>query len=369
MQDRRFLNTILFILAVSALYFMFIRVRDYSAKSLELDKIVTEDLYKNGVTEKGLFREVRDVERRGRKRYLHITKEIYVTSSFPLRKYAVLLEDRLKKAGFRLFKSDFYVEKAASFLKVEISYRRLMIYSLILKRGLSDDMPAYVAGGANDKRLAIVIDDWGYNMKNLDTLISISRPITAAILPNLRYSAKIADKAYANNIECILHLPLESHDSAYAKPEQDTINTGMKNGEVERLLDKAIASVPHIKGVSNHMGSKATEDEGLMRSIFNDLKKRKLYFLDSLVINKSVCQEISREAGIRFAKRDTFLDNEDDADYIKAQIDEAVKHAEENGSAVAIGHARPLTLSAIKDKIGEIEARGVRLVFLSELVK
>src|SRR3989338_8265922 len=72
-------------------------------------------------------------------------------------------------------------------------------------------------------KVAIVMDDFGYNMNNLDEFFSIKRPITLSILPNLTYSTKIAQLGRTNGYEVILHLPLEPHREDIPE-EVDTIN-------------------------------------------------------------------------------------------------------------------------------------------------
>jgi len=52
----------------------------------------------------------------------------------------------------------------------------------------------------------------------------------------------------------------------------------MDKAKVTRLLDEAFASVPYAQGISNHMGSKATEDERLMRTVLDYLKRKKGLF-------------------------------------------------------------------------------------------
>ncbi|NQV04511.1 MAG: hypothetical protein HQ532_03335 [Candidatus Omnitrophica bacterium] len=48
--------------------------------------------------------------------------------------------------------------------------------------------------------VAFVIDDWGYNKRNIDLALEIDRPLTISILPNLRYSKYVAEEfAKANN--------------------------------------------------------------------------------------------------------------------------------------------------------------------------
>lgn len=224
-------------------------------------------------------------------------------------------------------------------------------------------------------RLAFIIDDWGYNNKNVDSLLAIKRPVTAAILPSLRYSREIADKIKEKNdlYDIILHLPLESKSNRAA--ERDTIRTSMSDNEVITLLEKGLESVPGAIGVSNHQGSKATQDKRIMSLILGELKKRKLFFLNSVTAPDSVCSDIAEGLGVKYAERDVFLDLTDQTDvkhfeaYIKKQIRELAEIALSNKTAIGIGHTRSATLKVIKELIPELEGQGIEIVPLKELVR
>ena len=74
-------------------------------------------------------------------------------------------------------------------------------------------------------KIAIVIDDLGYSLNNLDILKQIKPPITVAVLPNLEYSVNIAKNMHRLGFEVILHLPLEPLGGQGL--EEDTILTSM----------------------------------------------------------------------------------------------------------------------------------------------
>jgi len=217
-------------------------------------------------------------------------------------------------------------------------------------------------------KAAIVLDDWGYNKKNLLALLGIKKPVTISVLPNLPYSKTIAETAHENLIEVILHLPLEAYDKT-KRPEKDTICVGMSSKEVLLRLEKGINSVPYAGGVSNHTGSKATENYELMKIILNSLKKKNLFFLDSLVTNNSVCEKAARDTGVRFAKRSVFLDNQNNLQYITNQLRQVIAEAKLNKTAVGIGHDRPLTIKVINQMLREFQREGVELIYLSEVVR
>ena len=222
--------------------------------------------------------------------------------------------------------------------------------------------------------IAIVIDDWGYNLNNLPALYSIKKPITLAILPNLKYSTKIAQEADKKKYETILHLPLESKSNR--NPELLTIRCNMEDKEIMRKFDLSLQSVPGVSGVSNHQGSKATENSSVMRVVLGQIKNINLFFLDSVTSGKSVCKKISETMDLRYAERDVFLDLPSSAydkknvsDYIRTQLYKLAKVGLKKGYAIGIGHDREVTLKVLKETIPELEKMGVRVVHVSDIIK
>ncbi|MDD5173935.1 MAG: divergent polysaccharide deacetylase family protein [Candidatus Omnitrophica bacterium] len=217
-------------------------------------------------------------------------------------------------------------------------------------------------------KVAIVIDDFGYNMNNIDRLLAIKKAVTFSVLPNLPYSKKIASLASSKGYEVILHLPLESVDSS-APAEIDTIKTDMGEKDISAVLEKDIASVPGLSGVSNHQGSKATEDKRCMSIVLSGLKKRSLYFFDSLVTDKSVCRMAAARWKVPYAKRDIFLDNENNPEYIEKQMLSLRKMAFKYGSVIAVCHDRKNTIAVLSKMMPELAEEGIQFVYLSEMVK
>ena len=219
-------------------------------------------------------------------------------------------------------------------------------------------------------KIAIVLDDWGYNLNNLETLERIRQPLTLAVLPHLVYSQRIGDFAIKIGKELILHLPLEpKRKNDYLGWEKTTITVDMSDEKIKEILFEALESLEGVKGVSNHMGSRATEDERVMGIIFKELKKRDLYFLDNRVTANSICEKLANKLSLKFISRDIFLDNEKNADYIKIQLKKLKALALNKGKVVGVGHSYSLTLKVLEEEIPKIEKEGFEFVFLSELIK
>jgi polysaccharide deacetylase 2 family uncharacterized protein YibQ len=229
-------------------------------------------------------------------------------------------------------------------------------------------VPVTVGKPARAVKIAIVIDDFGYTMNNLPAFFDINESITFSILPNLRHSSDVAAAAREHGDEVILHMPMESHRKD-AKEEEGTLKPGDSKKVVDERLAKAIETVPGLKGLSNHQGSRATEDKELMTEVLTYLKKHNLFFFDSLTSDKSVCHEVAETIGIPFAKRDIFLDNSNKVGSIEIELADLEKLALKRGRAIAICHDRKNTAIALAEMMPQMVKDGVEFVYLSEMEK
>jgi polysaccharide deacetylase 2 family uncharacterized protein YibQ len=222
-------------------------------------------------------------------------------------------------------------------------------------------VPAQIKG-----RIAIVVDDWGYNLNNVAALKQIRYPLTLAVLPNLGYSKEVSRQAHALGFEIILHLPMEPSEKR--RLENNTIMISMEENAIDKILSEDLDAILYAKGVSNHMGSGATKDVRTMTFLFKELKRKGLYFLDSYVSSDSICYDLSRQMRLGFAKRDVFIDNTLEPEYIKAQINKLKTKARFYGQAIGIGHDRRSTLQVLEEVMPQLEKEGYKFVYVSELV-
>ena len=217
-------------------------------------------------------------------------------------------------------------------------------------------------------KIVLVLDDWGYSLKNKSFITDNDFHVTLSILPFKPYSTQIAQGAHAKDKDVIVHMPMEPHNKENYSLEEHTLLTSMDKATVDRLLDAAFESVPFAKGISNHMGSKATEDPVLMSTVLLYLKNKNRFFLDSFVTTKTVCRGLARKMNVGFAQRDVFIDNDNDASAIREQVLKLAQKAKKAGVAVGIGHDRPVTISVLKELIPQLEQEGYQFINLSEII-
>ncbi len=224
-----------------------------------------------------------------------------------------------------------------------------------------------------ESRLAIVIDDLGYDRAAAEAVFRIELPLTLAVLPHLPYSAATAEEAYRRGFPVLLHLPMESAEPG-AKRESIELHAGMTQEEAARMVAAMLETVPHAVGVNNHQGSRATADPALMAALMPVLRERGLFFIDSRTTAESQAYRLARHAGVPAAYRTVFLDDTPARpsrarEATLRQLHLAVDEARRQGWAIAIGHPHPSTLEALREFLPGLEAQGVQLVFVSELVR
>lgn len=217
-------------------------------------------------------------------------------------------------------------------------------------------------------RMAIILDDWGENIALTRQAVDIGRPLTLSILPHLKYSGQIAELAHKNGLGVMLHMPMEPK-KARERMAPQTILTTTPDADVVRFLNEALADIPHVEGVNNHTGSKTTSDRRVMKLVLGRLKELDLFFVDSVVTVETVGPEVAKETGIRFTKRNVFIDNKLERNAILAELERAKDLAIKNGQVVVIGHDKKKTLAAIKEAVPQLEKAGVRLVLVKDLAK
>ena len=218
--------------------------------------------------------------------------------------------------------------------------------------------------------IAIVIDDLGQDLKPAQEILALPDRLTLAVMPRLPLSKKIAEMAHQSGREVLVHIPMEAKDRGGRREAAGMLRADMTPMEFITILNENLDSVPGAAGVNNHEGSALTENREAMTFLMSELKKRNLFFLDSMTNNKSEAYAVAKEFGLRSARRDVFLDNDSDSpSSIRKQLDELTRLAKQHGSAIGIGHPHPATITALRTWLATIEEQGIEIVPVSALVK
>ncbi len=224
------------------------------------------------------------------------------------------------------------------------------------------------AGGEPRARVAIIFDDAGATLAQLDPILALGRPVTIAVLPGLPASQAVAARAAAAGLQVLLHLPLEAEETWRALGPGG-ITTDMETEAIKTQVRAALDGIPGAAGVSGHMGSRATADRRVMAAVLAVVRERGLFFVDSRTTTRSVALDVARELSIPAAARVVFLDNEDDPVYIARQLRQLITLAKMRGEAIGIGHVQKVTADVLRALLPEFERAGIVLVPVSSLVR
>lgn len=220
---------------------------------------------------------------------------------------------------------------------------------------------------AEPARLAIIIDDLGNDYAAAQRVLQLPPQITLAILPRLHYSRRIAEQAHRNGHEIMLHQPMSSLSYKAMGPGGLTLLHTL--ADIDAVLQANLASVPHVSGVNNHMGSLMTRDPDSMRWLMSALRRQgDLFFVDSRTDPGTQAERVARENGVKSARRDVFLDNDSDKQAIRAQFEQAYRLARERGSAIVIGHPYPQTLAVTREQMARWPELGIVLTPVSQVI-
>lgn len=229
-------------------------------------------------------------------------------------------------------------------------------------------------------RLAIVIDDLGYQVEPIERLLRIRAPLTFAVMPGRPFSRQCAGLVVREGRELILHQPMEAlvhaanGAAAYGEfgggapdPGPGAVYLKMSAETVTATVEANLSAFPEVVGMNNHMGSAFTRSASQMEAALRPLVARGLYFLDSRTIGDSAAYAVAGRLGLRAARRDVFLDDTIDSARIAAQLREVAALARSEGRALAIGHPHPETVGVLEREIPKLLESGIRLVYAGVL--
>jgi polysaccharide deacetylase 2 family uncharacterized protein YibQ len=216
-------------------------------------------------------------------------------------------------------------------------------------------------------RVAIIIDDLGYDENIASAFLALDGVMSFSVLPRSPFQKSIASTIHHTGRDVLVHLPMEPMEYPEVDPGPGALLSSMAPDDLLDQLRKNLDAVPIAIGVNNHMGSWLTQDPPRMRQIFTILKKRNLFFIDSLTSPSSCCQRAAHLLRLKFAQRQVFLDHDQDPNAIRFQIKRLISIARKNGKAIGIAHPYPNTCEVLSDELPNIKKR-VELVRVSDLV-
>lgn len=226
-------------------------------------------------------------------------------------------------------------------------------------------------------KLAIVIDDCGYNTDLARVATSMGYPVTLAVIPYTPYATETARIAKASGNTLFLHFPMQPQSYPSFDPGKGALLVNMPEQIIASVTRADVDSLGvAIDGANNHTGSAFTEDMGKMTQALGYLKNYTSRFLDSRTTGGSQAYAACRKVGMRCGANSLFLDNESPnvtsdggkESHVHDELMLAGKMALSRGGVIVIGHLRKTTVAAFPAALAELERMGVKIVPVTQLM-
>lgn len=215
-------------------------------------------------------------------------------------------------------------------------------------------------------RMVLIIDDMGYNQVRGERALALPGAVTYSMLPFTPYARQFAEQAHLLGREVMLHAPMANVADKALGP--GALTADMDKQRLQSTLRAALASVPHVSGMNNHMGSRLTRMPQPMQWVIDEVKAHKLYFIDSVTTLDTVGWKTARANNVPYLRRHVFLDHVIEPAFIARQFEAALSVADKYGYVVVIGHPHDETLTFLHQALPDLAQRGVRLVPASTIV-
>lgn len=230
--------------------------------------------------------------------------------------------------------------------------------------------PAPEAVASGRPMISVIVTGLGINEQgSLDAIDQLPDETTLAFAPYGKTLTTTVAAARAAGHEVLLEIPLEPFDFPQNDPGPQTLLTG----ETPRSnLDKLFWLMSRFGGyvgVINNMGARFTASAADFSPIMEELGARGLGYVDDGSSNRSVAAQLASGNKVPFSRADILID----ANPSRASILEALASLEdravENGQAIGIVSALPISVTAVAEWSRELEAKGIELVPASALMK
>jgi len=162
---------------------------------------------------------------------------------------------------------------------------------------------------------------------------------------------------------------MEPQDYPAVDPGPKTLLTTLQAKENRARLLWALGRATGYVGVADFMGSRFTTSRLHLLSVFRELKKRGLMFVDSRSAGRSAVAEIAADIGLPWAISTLRLDAQPNTQAIDQDLGTLEKRSRDTGRAIGIGAPYPVTLDRVARWVRELESKGIALAPVTALAR
>jgi uncharacterized protein len=211
-------------------------------------------------------------------------------------------------------------------------------------------------------KVSLVVGGLGLNANHTLAAINELPPeVTLSFVPYAKDLQTWINRARAAGHEVLLELPMEAYDSPNVDTGSLTLTTTATAAENSRRLNLLLGKASGYFGVTNYQGAKFATDAHAATPVFESLKSHGLVFLHDGAATRSAMPEAAGAAKLGFTVADRIVDAEPSADSIDRELLQLEALAIQNGNAVGVGYAYPVTIEQFRMWTAGLKAKGYQL--------
>ncbi len=226
-------------------------------------------------------------------------------------------------------------------------------------------------GAAGGKpRIAIVVTGLGINVSGtLEAIGKLPDTVTLAFAPYGKDLGRTVGGARAEGHEIFLEIPLEPFDYPDNDPGPDTLLTGQAPRDNMQKLYRVMGKFGGYAGIINNMGARFTASAADFGPVMEELGVRGLGYLDDGSSNRSLAPQLATANRVPFARAEAMLDTNPSRAAILDRLTALEDSARQNGSAVGLVTALPVSIETIAEWAAGLDERGLMIVPASALMR
>ena len=224
---------------------------------------------------------------------------------------------------------------------------------------------------SNTAQMAILIENFGFEANHTTIeYLSFPEPLTVSLVPARKLAAWTAQIADEHKKEIVLLLPMEPLPQQFdSKYKESMIMLHHNEENIRGIFAQAAAAIPNFSGVCNFYGNRVMEDSRAMEIILTETNRRKAYFVYTNVSPKSVAPELTKKLKVPNAPIQGTIDETHTPEQVRERLRRYSMAAEKTGKILIKAQPSPAFIKVLKEEIDPLRRNGIRLVYVSELVK
>ncbi len=212
-------------------------------------------------------------------------------------------------------------------------------------------------------RVALIVGGLGTSETNTaEAIKKLPGAVTLAFVPYATGLENAVARARSAGHEVLLQIPMEPFDYPDNDPGPQTLLTSLTPDQNIDRMHWLMSRFQGYVGVTNLMGARFTATETALAPVLREVATRGLVYLDDGSSPRSLASQIAGANNMPFAKASVVID----ATPSEAEVSRALARLEtiarEQGLAVGIASALPLSIQRIAQWAKSAEGRGFAVV-------